>query len=161
MPSILTTALVWVLFLTALRFAAVGAHGLAPVAVAGWHYWQCPGPDKAICKRSFVNTLDLSYMKLLASLSATTSGPWLYGGVLMIGSGCIVGASNNALRYVDPAPGWAHVNMAASSISMPLIALGMSAIMLALSPNRKVSAITSAVFIVAGLGIGAARAAMG
>lgn len=159
--AILTTALVWVLFLTGLRFAAVGAHGLAPVAVAGWHYLQCPGPDRSVCRKSFYNTLDVSYIKLLAAICHTTSGAWLYGGILLVGSGITVGASNNMLRFIDPTRATLSMTPAISTISMPLIALGMSAIMLALSPNRKVSAITSAVFIVAGIGIGAAKAALG
>ena len=155
------TAMVWMLLLSSLRFAAVGSSALVPLGSSAWGVLWCKGSDNEQCLAKFNERLDAVYIRLLMALTTPASATLVYAAMAMIGAGCMIGSFGNVLRFVSPHPErWADTAMAMTCTGIPLIVVGMSCLVAAVSPRRTASLIMSAGFILSGVGVGVVTATM-
>lgn len=148
-------ALAWMLMGNAMRFAAVGGHAMVPVMRAGWAVLWRKGNNSRDCARRFADALDGLYIRLMAALTTTASGALVYSGIFFTGVGMAIRVSGSVLRYTEKNDlFWQEWSKWQNIASTPLIVVGMSCIIAAVSPRRTASLWMSAGFVFAGIGIG-------
>lgn len=148
---IMLAALAWMLLGNSLRFAAIGAHALAPVARHGCS--TLVGVRDA--KHKLGRAMDDIYIRLMGALTTTASGALVYAGMFFVGLGMIVRVSSSILRYTGDQSGmWHEWSQMQNLISSPMLVVGMSCIIAAVGPHRTASLVMSAAFVIAGIGIG-------
>lgn len=155
LEQVMLAALTWMLLGNSLRFAAVGGQAIAPVIVTGWGALWSKANDNSEAIKRFHTTLDGLYIRLMSALTTAASGALVYAGILFMGLGMALRTTSGMLRYTgDQGYFWLWWSQAQSVVSSPLLVVGMSCMIAAVSPRRTASLIMSAGFVVAGLGIG-------
>lgn len=153
--QVMLAALTWMLLGNSLRFAAVGGQALLPVISTGWGALWCKSGNSADCLYRFHTALDGLYIRLMSALTTAASGALVYAGILFMGVGMIFRVTSSVLRYTGDNEGlWHWWSQAQNVVSSPLLVIGMSCMIAAVSPRRTASLLMSAGFVVAGLGIG-------
>lgn len=153
--QIVLAALAWMLLGNSLRFAAVGGSAIAPVAVAGWQVLWSKGRESRDRTYRFHLALDALYIRLMSALTTAASGALVYAGIFAIGVGMLVRVSSSVIRYTGDDSGfWGTWSQLQNVISSPMLVIGMSCIIAAVSPRRTASLLMSAGFVLAGVGIG-------
>ncbi|MFC3579141.1 hypothetical protein [Sphingomonas hylomeconis] len=161
-PAIIHTigvAAVWAIFLSSIRFTAVGFHGLKPVARCIWHVARCDGPDKTACRRRLLNSLDRAYAELLIAITTPWSVMLLFAGMLLLGAGLSLGAVGGIAQLVSLSPGkWSGFDRGMDLLGALLMCTGMASIHAAVTKRRSISLFVSVGFAVMGVGIGVVTA---
>jgi hypothetical protein len=146
---------VWIIFLSSIRFAAVGLHGLRPVAKCIWHLIRCDGQDKESCRRRLIRSLDKQYTELLAAITTKWSVVLLFTGMVLIGAGLSMGSVGDVAQLVAVSPsGWAVFDRGMDLLSAGFLACGMASIHAAVTKRRSLSLLVSGAFAIMGAGIG-------
>jgi hypothetical protein len=146
---------VWVIFLSALRFAAAGVHGVWPVLRARWHLWRCPSRDERSCQRRWQEAMDLLHIDFFAAVASPWSVALLTGGMALIGSGLAFGSVGDVAQLVSAVPDRLNAfDRIADCASAMLVCTGMAMVLAALSKRRMFSTLISAGFLLTGLGVG-------
>lgn len=155
MEQVTLAALAWMLMGNSLRFAAVGGHAILPVAGAGWRAMWCKSDRSRDCLYQFHRTLDDLYIRLMGALTTAASGALVYAGIFFMGIGMAVRVSASVVRYTESnAAFWLHWSQLQNVVSSPMLVVGMSCIIAAVSPRRTASLLMSGGFVLAGIGIG-------
>lgn len=150
---------VWIIFLSSVRFALVGFHGLSPVARCIWHLFRCDGADKASCRKRLVASLDKQYTELLIAITTPWSVMLLFAGMVSIGAGLAFGSVGDVVQLVAMSPDrWEGFDRGMDLASAVGLCVGMAAIHAAVTKRRSLSLITSLGFALMGVGIGVVSA---
>lgn len=148
-------ALAWMLLGNSLRFAAVGGHAVLPVVATGWRSLWSKATESGDCSYRFHKALDELYMRLMSALTTAASGALVYAGIFAMGVGMAIRVSASVMRYTEGREQyWLQWSESQNIVSSPLLVVGMSCIIAAVSPRRTASLAMSAGFVIAGLGIG-------
>lgn len=151
---------VWIIFLSSIRFAAAGFHGLKPVALCLLHLARCDGDDKLSCRRRLMTSLDKQYTELLIAITTPWSVMLLFLGVVLIGLGLSFGSVGDVAQLVARSPGrWNGFDRGMDLAGAIGLSTGMAAIHAAITKRRSLSLIISAGFALMGVGIGVVSAA--
>jgi hypothetical protein len=146
---------VWVIFLSAMRFAAAGAHGLWPVVCARWHLWTCPARDKRSCQRRWQEAMDVLHLNFFAAVASPWSVALLTGGMFLIGTGLALASVGDIAQLVSAHPAKLDAfDRLGDCGSAMLICTGMAMVLAALSKRRMLSTWISTGFLLTGLGVG-------
>jgi len=150
---------VWVIFLSAVRFAAAGSHGLRPVAACLWHLMHCPAPNRADCRRRLLASLDRQYSEMLIAITTPWSVTLLFLGVVLLGGGLSLGSLGDVVQLVARSPNRLEgFDRGLDLGGAVLMCSGMAGIHAAITKRRSLSFLTSCCFAVTGLGIGVVTA---
>ena len=153
--QVLLAGLAWLLLGTAVRFMTTGGIALAPAAASAWRLLWCKGGTRQDCAYRFYRELDNLYIKLMGALTTSASAALVYAGMMFMGAGLVVRVSSSVLRYTGDQQGfWVTWSQFQNLVSSPMLVIGMSFIIAAVSKRRTASLIMSAGFVLAGLGIG-------
>jgi hypothetical protein len=146
---------VWVIFLSAIRFAAAGVHGIWPVLRAAWHLKTCRSRDKRSCQRRFQEAMDVLHLTFFAAVTSPWSVALLTGGMTMIGGGLALGSVGDIAQLVSTHPSLLNTfDRGADCASALLVCTGMAMVLAALSRRRTLSTLISGGFLLTGLGVG-------
>jgi hypothetical protein len=146
---------VWVIFLSAVRFAAAGVRGLWPVICATWHLKTCPSRDKRSCQRRWQEAMDLLHIDFFAAVASPWSVALLTGGMALIGGGLALGSVGDIAQLVSTHPTLLNTfDRGADAASAMLVCTGMAMVLAALSKRRTLSTAISTGFLLTGLGVG-------
>lgn len=152
---IVSVTAVWVIFLSAVRFAAAGARGVWPVVSCLWHLWTCPSRDKRSCQRRFQAAMDGLHLDFFAAVTSPWSVALLTGGMGMIGLGLSLGSVGDIAQLVSTHPTLLNAfDRGSDCASAVFLCSGMAMVLAALSKRRTLSTIISAGFLLTGLGVG-------
>ncbi len=91
---------VWIIFLSAIRFAAAGVHGLKPVAGCVWHLMRCRCETRPCCRRRLIASLDQQFTELLIAITTPWSVALLFLGMALIGGGLAFGSVGDVAQLV-------------------------------------------------------------
>jgi hypothetical protein len=150
---------VWVIFLSSIRFAVVGFHGLKPVGLCIWHVMRCDDQDKSACRRRLIASLDRQYTELLIAITTPWSVMLLFFGMGLIGVGLSCGSIGDVAQLVALTPGrWDGFDRGMDMAGALCLCGGMAAIHAAVTKHRSLSLIISLGFAIMGAGIGAVSA---
>jgi hypothetical protein len=150
---------VWVIFLSAIRFAVAGMRGLWPVLVARWHLLTCPARDKRSCQRRFGEAMDRLHLEFFAAVTSPWSVALLCGGMAMIGVGLSLGSVGDIAQLVSKHPTLLDAfDRGTDCLSAACTCTGMAMVLAALSKRRPLSTLISLGFVATGLGVGAVTA---
>lgn len=148
-------AAVWVIFLSSIRFAAVGFHGLKPVAACLWHLLRCTGGNRAECRRRLIASLDRQYTELLIAITTPWSVMLLFLGMVLLGCGLSFGSVGDIAQLVARAPDkWAGFDRGMDLTGAFLMCTGMASIHAGVTKRRSLSLLLSFLFTLIGVGIG-------
>lgn len=151
---------VWIIFLSSIRFALAGFHGLKPVARCVWHLIRCDGRDKLGCRRRLIASLDKQYAELLIAITTPWSVMLLFAGMVLIGVGLSFGSIGDVVQLVAKAPNrWDGFDRGMDLAGAVSMCTGMAAVHAAVTKRRSLSLIISAGFALMGVGIGVVSAA--
>jgi hypothetical protein len=146
---------VWTIFLSSIRFALAGFHGVLPVLAALWHLWTCPGRDRRSCQRRFQGTMDAIHVDFFAAVTSPWSVMLLTGGMAMIGSGLAFGSIGDVAQLLAKRPTVLNVfDRATDCLCAALVCTGMAMALAGLSKRRTASTLISLGFILTGAGVG-------
>jgi hypothetical protein len=150
---------VWIIFLSSIRFAAVGAHGLRPVLKCVWHLLRCKGSDKRGCRRQLTASLDRQYSDLLIAITTPWSVMLLFAGMVAMGVGLSLASIGDVFQLVAVMPyRWSTLDRLMDLAGAAAMATGMASIHAAVTKRRSLSLIMSTCFAVLGALIGIATA---
>lgn len=146
---------VWIIFLSSIRFAAVGFFGLKPVASCVWHYVRCSGIDKRSCRKRLVASIDRQYTELLIAITTPWSVALLFLGIIFLGLGLSFGSLGDVAELVAKVPGrWTAFDRSMDMLGAVLMCVGMASIHAAVTKRRSMSLAVSIGFAIMGVGIG-------
>jgi hypothetical protein len=152
---ILGVTAVWVIFLSSLRVAAAGLHGVLPVLRATWHLRTCPSRDKRSCQRRWVAAMDQLHVDFFAAVTSPWSVALLTGGMSLIGGGLAFGSVGDVAQLVSTRPNVLDAfDRGGDVASAMLVCTGMAMVLAALSKRRMLSTWISTGFLLTGLGVG-------
>jgi hypothetical protein len=150
---------VWVIFLSAIRFAVVGFHGLKPVGQCAWHVIRCDDQDRVACRKRLIASLDRQYTELLIAITTPWSVVLLFLGMGLIGIGLSCGSIGDVAQLVARQPGrWEAFDRGMDMAGALGLCGGMAAIHAAVTKRRSLSLFISFGFAIMGAGIGAVSA---
>jgi hypothetical protein len=151
---------VWIIFLSSIRFALAGFHGLKPVILCAWHLVRCGGRDKPTCRKQFMASVDRQYAELLIAITTPWSVMLLFVGMVLLGLGLSFGSVGDVVQLVARAPGrWDGLDRVMDLAGAVAMCTGMAAVHAAVTKRRSLSLIISAGFALMGVGIGVVSAA--
>ncbi|NML13058.1 hypothetical protein HHL08_23505 [Sphingobium sp. AR-3-1] len=151
---------VWIIFLSSIRFAVVGFHGLKPVARCLLHLALCDGADKAFCRKRLIASLDKQYTELLIAITTPWSVMLLFLGMLLIGTGLSFGSVGDVAQLVARSPGrWDGFDRGMDLAGAVSMCTGMASVHAAVTKRRSLSLLVSTGFALMGVGIGVVSAA--
>ena len=150
---------VWIIFLSSIRFAAVGFQGLKPVAKCFWHLLRCDGRDKVDCRRRLMASLDKQYTELLIAITTPWSVMLLFLGMVLLGAGMSFGSIGDVAQLVARVPGrWSGFDRGMDLTGAVFMCTGMASVHAAVTKRRSLSLIISLGFAIMGVGIGVVTA---
>jgi hypothetical protein len=151
---------VWIIFLSSIRFALAGFHGLKPVARCIWHLFRCNGQDKVTCRKRLMASLDQQYTELLIAITTPWSVMLLFVGVALLGMGLSFGSVGDVAQLVAKSPGrWDGFDRGMDLAGAVFMCTGMASIHAGVTKRRSLSLLISAGFALMGVGIGVVSAA--
>jgi hypothetical protein len=161
-PALIHTvgvAAVWTIFLSSIRFAIVGFHGLKPVARCIWHVLRCDGGNRSDCRRQLLDSLDRQYTELLIAITTKWSVMLMFAGMILLGMGLSFGSVGDVVQLVSKRPGlWSGFDRGMDLVGAVFMCTGMAAIHAAVTKRRSISLFVSLGFAVMGVGIGVVTA---
>jgi hypothetical protein len=151
---------VWIIFLSSIRFAVVGFHGLRPVARCVWHVLRCDGRDRASCRKRLIASLDKQYAELLIAITTPWSVALLFAGMVLLGIGMGLGSIGDVTQLVARTPvRWEAFDRGTDLAGAVFLCVGMASVHAAVTKRRSLSLIISVGFALMGVGIGVVSAA--
>lgn len=151
---------VWIIFLSAIRFALAGLHGLRPVARCIWHLVRCDGRDRAACRKRLLASLDRQYTELLIAITTPWSVFLIFLGVALLGTGLSFGSVGDVAQLVAKSPArWDGFDRGMDLAGAIFMCTGMASIHAGITKHRSLSLFISAGFALMGVGIGVVSAA--
>lgn len=154
MIQIVSIMCLWVMLLSAIRFAATTAFALTPLGTAAVRTmkWKMGRHDRM---RELVGALDLIQMRFSIALCTPWSVPLLFTGLAMIGLAISLLSSGDVMVLVAREPErWVNGNRYLDWAGSMMGGLGFAATLAAVSRRRTVSFLISTGFSITGLGIG-------
>lgn len=144
----------WVLYLSALRFAATTLYDLRPLALAILRIvrWRMSGHDR---RREIVQAMDTMQFRFSIALCTPWSITLLFLGLACIGVAVSFVSGGDVMMLVARQPErWVNADRYLDWVGSMLFGLGSAAALAAMSKRRTASFLVSTGFAITGLGIG-------